>query len=362
MPKSDPNSLTILQRWLTALSIAWCAICLATALLFLPGASQAWWVELLRYVPYPAWLLPGVLLLSAGVVHRWRSSSSQGQVGLMAAGLSLVAVLGGVMGLSLGLGEPGQGRLRVMSYNIKAYLAAVQADDLAGIAREVADHDPDVLMLQDADDEDLEDAGIRDKLQAMLRGRQVFHQGQYVIASRLPLEGCTQGLIPYDGRPHTYARCTLVTPARRVELYNVHLLTPREGLNAARHERLAGLDEWRDNVAKRLAQARKLATDIVLRQQASGRASVILAGDLNAPEASPVVQSLLSQGLRDAWSSGAIGYGYTHGHSLRPHISFLRIDHILVSEDLGVARSWTGGDQGSEHRPVITDLWLERSH
>jgi endonuclease/exonuclease/phosphatase (EEP) superfamily protein YafD len=87
---------------------------------------------------------------------------------------------------------------------------------------------------------------------------------------------------------------------------------------------------------------------------------VVLMGDLNAPEHSPVVGHLLSTGLRDAFSAAGVGYGYTHGHSLRPHISFVRIDHVLVSPRFGVADTYVGGKDASEHRPVITDLWLQR--
>jgi endonuclease/exonuclease/phosphatase (EEP) superfamily protein YafD len=86
---------------------------------------------------------------------------------------------------------------------------------------------------------------------------------------------------------------------------------------------------------------------------------VIVAGDLNAPAQSLVVRTLLDSGLRDAFSSASWGYGYTHGHSLRPHLfSTIRIDHILVSPEIGVADCFVGGKAGSEHRPVIADLWL----
>ena len=40
--------------------------------------------------------------------------------------------------------------------------------------------------------------------------------------------------------------------------------------------------------------------------------------------------------------------------------SFVRIDHILVSPELGVRHSFVGGKEASEHRPVIADLLLQR--
>jgi len=69
---------------------------------------------------------------------------------------------------------------------------------------------------------------------------------------------------------------------------------------------------------------------------------------------------LLNTGLRDAFSSAGFGYGFTHGHSLKPWVSFLRIDHILVSDDIGVVNAYAGGSKGSQHRPVIADLRINR--
>jgi endonuclease/exonuclease/phosphatase (EEP) superfamily protein YafD len=134
-----------------------------------------------------------------------------------------------------------------------------------------------------------------------------------------------------------------------------HLLSPREGLNATRRERLQGLDEWRQNFNDRLGQAVRLAGYAAQRTR-----PMILAGDLNAPDAAAVMRTLLRTGLRDAFSAAGLGYGYTHGHSLRLGFSFLRIDHVLVSPEIGVVDSFAGGWQASEHRPVIADLLLRR--
>jgi endonuclease/exonuclease/phosphatase (EEP) superfamily protein YafD len=68
----------------------------------------------------------------------------------------------------------------------------------------------------------------------------------------------------------------------------------------------------------------------------------------------------LKLGLRDAFSTAGLGYGYTYGHGLRLGHSFVRIDHILVSRHWDVVRSWTGGAAGSDHRPVIADLVLKK--
>ena len=64
--------------------------------------------------------------------------------------------------------------------------------------------------------------------------------------------------------------------------------------------------------------------------------------------------------LRDAFAAGGRGYGHTHGHSLKPRFSFLRIDHILVSPSLGVRNCYVGSQYASQHRPVIADLLVRR--
>jgi endonuclease/exonuclease/phosphatase (EEP) superfamily protein YafD len=79
---------------------------------------------------------------------------------------------------------------------------------------------------------------------------------------------------------------------------------------------------------------------------------------LTAPDASAAIQALLAIGLRDAFATAGRGWGHTYGHRLRPRFSFLRIDHILVSDDVTVVRAFTGGEEASDHRPVIADLRL----
>jgi endonuclease/exonuclease/phosphatase (EEP) superfamily protein YafD len=71
-----------------------------------------------------------------------------------------------------------------------------------------------------------------------------------------------------------------------------------------------------------------------------------------------VIQTLLRVGVRDAFTSAGRGYGYSYGHALRRGYDFLRIDHILVSPDIGVLDSFVGQGTASDHRAVIADLVL----
>ena len=306
-----------------------------------------WWLELMHFVPYPAYLAAA---LAALVASRWL-----GRAWRIAAVLALVLVVTAIMGLAVGRADTGFVRVRLMTFNIKAWLAEHEGNGFVPLAREVAEHDPDILVMQDAG----QLATLREQVPGttptIFDKRQVYTYGQYIVVSRFPLRDCRPGEIPYGGESHTYVRCIVTARGFDSDLVVVHFRSPRDGLNATRRERAEGLDDWRRNHEERLSQAVKLAADLSGRQR-----PLIVAGDLNAPESSPVVGHLRNLGLRDAFSSAGLGYGYTHGHSLRLRFSFLRIDHILVSHEIGVHDAWAGGKEASEHRPVIADLWMLR--
>ena len=342
------RGLTVLLRVVVGVVIA-LTLLLIAAQRVLPGQAPV--LELSRYLPYHWLLLPGVavLVLSVWLGRSW--------IVACLANLALLVTVG--MGLQWHGPEPADGpgeRVRVMTYNVKIITAVRQPNGLAGLAREVAQHDPDILVMQDADGLLVERGA-----QPLSAGPPVFGLphfyalGQYIVASRFALRDCAPGHIDFRNESHRYLRCRVDVRGVELNLVTAHFQTPRAGLNAARREGLEGADEWQRNYADRLTQARALARDLY----ATGR-PLVVAGDLNADESSPVIQTLLGAGLRDAFSSGGRGYGYTYGHAFKRGIDFLRIDHILVSPDIGVVAAFAGGGDASEHRPVIADLLLRR--
>jgi len=327
------------------LGVAVPAVLLAAAYRAEPLGS--WWLELLQYAPYPAFLLPALLAL----VMSWRLGWPWRVIAIGA--LALVATI--IMGFSFGRADSGSGALRMMTYNVKAYRATRYPGVYEALEREVAQRRPDLLVMQDADELTAARRSTPTLLRSVFAGRHVFSHDQYIVVSRYPLRDCRAGDLSFRGQRHSYVRCIVDADGREIELFTAHLLSPRRGLNATRHEGAEGIDDWRQNFEDRLSQSRKLAADVAKRER-----PLIVAGDLNAPETSPVIRTLLDRGLRDAFSSAGRGYGYTHGHSTMLAISFLRIDHILVSPEIGVVDALAGGKDGSEHRPVIADLVLQR--
>jgi endonuclease/exonuclease/phosphatase family metal-dependent hydrolase len=144
------------------------------------------------------------------------------------------------------------------------------------------------------------------------------------------------------------------------------LETPRESLNAFRTARYRpwylpqAIIRLQNNVEDRLTQANSILDYV--RQE---HGPVIVAGDLNSPDSSLVCATLREAGLHDAFAEGGRGYGYTYGHFLLRHrlpwfrLSWMRIDHLMVSPQLKARRCWTGTGKASDHRPVIADLILK---
>ncbi|MBL0094791.1 MAG: endonuclease/exonuclease/phosphatase family protein [Piscinibacter sp.] len=159
----------------------------------------------------------------------------------------------------------------------------------------------------------------------------------------------------FPGEGHHYVRCTITAHGVSFDMVTAHLLSPREGLNATRHERLGGLAEWQENFEMRMIQAHKLARDLFGQPR-----PLVLAGDLNAPDSSPVIAALRESACATASPARGWATATRVRAPLRTRFSFLRIDHIMVSPQIGVKDSFVGGAEASAHRPVIADLWLKR--
>lgn len=305
------------------------------------GGSSPSWLELSRFLPYPLLLAPaGLAVLAAWPLGTaWRIASL--------ATLALVSTVG--MGLSWGGGEPapaGASTVRLMTWNAKTVQASERPGGIAALLYEVAVHQPDVVVMQDANA--LRHVHTAAPTVPMFGLPFFWAEGQYLVASRFPLDGCGQ----LNAEGLLYARCT-VQSSPPFDLVTVHFESPRAGLLAARREGIEGVGTWQANLAQRIVESQALARAIAA---APPTRPLVVAGDLNAEESSEVVQQLLATGLRDAFSAAGRGYGYTYGHTLRPAFSFLRIDHILVGPGVVVRDCEVGTAAASDHRPVIATL------
>lgn len=297
--------------------------------------------SVLLFLPAWLWALPGVLVLP---VCLWYGPV---RIRLCAICLSILAlgpISGFRLGLPIGPGKDYGQSIRVMTYNVK-----YNRGGMGAILRNIKTANPDILFLQDAG------GAILGPIGEMLKGYDARGYDQYAIFSRYPLSELEAVPIPLPFRINECCiKCKLTFKGRKITLYNVHLITPREGINAVRADGVDGLDYIEDNALARLQQTQALQSSI-----SKEITPVLLAGDLNSPPASLVNRMLRGCGLRDAFESAGRGWGFTYGHSHRPGLPGIRIDHIYASPALKFIRCETGSSKGSEHCPVSSQLIMD---
>ena len=328
-----------LRRGITGLDALYALGLAALSVLNAIGPEQTWFGSLNLYLPQWIWLLPGIPLLLLTLLIAWRRA----WIPL----LCLLWVAWPIMGYCPRLTAParhtGGLHLRVMTYNVKG-----GQRDLDAVMEDIKAFHPDVIQTQDSE------SVLNGPLSRALTGWYVCNVGQYITLSRYPLNAAFRPDISFPNSNHHCLRVKLTVGDRSITLYNVHLLSPRDGLVSVRHLHVSGIKE---NTRERLVEAERLAEDLRPEQ-----GPLILTGDLNAPVQSLVCRKLFDLGLRDAFSEAGQGYGYSYGQYTRLGQPYVRIDHIMVSAPWQVEACWTGNTLGSDHIPVIADLFLPAAH
>jgi endonuclease/exonuclease/phosphatase family metal-dependent hydrolase len=339
--------------WLLVLIFAYLMILAALTVLNHIGADRCWFGALNLYLPQVIWAIPGVLIVALSLLVAWRWTW------LPLLGMAWVA--GPLMGLNwplhVSLKPSTVPLLRVMTWNVK--YGNHDALALMEIMYEIERNKPAVVLLQDSG------GVLSSPLGDYFSTWNVRSAGQYVIASKLPLSALQVKRISFFGEEHTCLRTQLQLGGTQVALYNVHFESPRVGLDAMRSARRnlrnlpKAIQQLEHNVKARLIQVHTLREYL---SQESG--PVIIAGDLNSPDASQVSAILRDIDLHDAFAEGGKGYGYTYGHFLFQNrlpdhnVSWMRIDHIMMSSQFQSRNCWAGTGRASDHRPVIADLVL----
>lgn len=142
-------------------------------------------------------------------------------------------------------------------------------------------------------------------------------------------------------------RYTLETPIGLVELTNVHLETPREGLEAILASKLRGVPELQAKYAQRELEARVARRWV----DEGARGLRLVAGDFNTTVESNLFRAYWS-GFRDCYAAAGWGFGHTK-HTRRIGT---RIDHILAGDGLECVDARVGPWVGGDHAPVIATL------
>jgi endonuclease/exonuclease/phosphatase family metal-dependent hydrolase len=331
-------------------ALLWSAILVYTVLLITVnvvyglGAERYWWCLPLLYLPQWPWAVPGATLLVACLRLMPRTA--------WMPALAVIWVLGPQMGFrwnTSGSNSPSREgmSLRVMTYNVDGQPEA------STVRHEISAASPDVLFLQEAPTPE------QGRLDPMPGYSTAGPFSGCFVASREPITKVET--LQLDGAPRwrQFLRCETTLRGKPVVLYCIHLDTPRGGFGVLLHGHLrSGAMTVMEDSSLRLKEAGGIARRIRLE-----KAPVIAAGDFNAPENSLVCRTMTDAGLRDAFSEAGRGYGYSYGHRLKAGLgySYTRIDHIMVSKGWYARSCWAGGEDGSDHRPVIADVVLAPS-
>ena len=317
--------------------LAWLAVaCALAAWLTLGLADRHWIGTLLEFGP--RWVLLAPVGMVAICAAFWRPRAL---LPLAAAG---AIVSGPVMGLCLPVRTWWQGRpngqlLRILTCNTRGGKADGRLS--AMIERE----QPDVVALQ-------EWPGNQSLPESLLgKAWNVVRIEGLVLASRWPIVEKETMASPLGYKRTLGVRGELQLKSGRVQLFVLHLSTPRDGLEAVLAHGWDGLPALEEVTVNREIEAAAVGKWL-----GTSTESLVVAGDFNMTPESVIYQTQFGH-LQNAFSVAGLGWGatkFTRYHSAR-------IDHILANAEWRFARCTIGPDVGSDHRPVIADLEYLRS-
>jgi vancomycin resistance protein VanJ len=328
-----------LRLWATILAWAYFgAVCFAGLLLW--GLGDRWWpATALLFISRWVLLLPLLFLIPAAMLLR-RSLLIPLALG---AFVVTVPVAGFRFGLSRLGSHPSGTHVRVVTFNADG--GRVIAIALPNILDEWR---PDIVGFQECG-EDLRNAVVRMPGWFHHSVRQICLLSRYPISDsavmdRTALEGVKESEAGIGGSGDV-ARYVIQTPSGPVNITNLHLETPRKGLEGLLDggmERLAGNTELR-TIESRLAR----------RWVNLGTLPTLVMGDFNTPVESRIFQDSWGD-FTDAFSQVGFGFGMTKNNGwIR-----VRIDHVLTGDGWYVDHATVGRDLGSDHLPLIVDLTL----
>jgi endonuclease/exonuclease/phosphatase family metal-dependent hydrolase len=328
--------MLLVSRRASPALLRWCcwvyAGCVLVLWLVLGTVAERWWpAALLVYGPRWVGLVPLLLL---GPAACWYPRL------LPPLGAALLVLVGPVMGLCLpwrawvrpaGDGAP----LRVLSCN-----ADGSHSDADALGLYVARTLPDVVALQEWAPEH----------EKAVFWQQDWHirttEDGLCLASRFPIRK-VEALHGGDlGLPGGLLRCDLETPQGTLHFINLHLPTPRAGLEAVLSRGGHGPEQVEANT-----EVRWHASETASRWVDRVGCPVVLAGDFNLTEDSAIYRRFWS-GRANAFMAAGLGWGHT---KFTRHFG-VRIDHVLAGPGFSFRSCRVGPDVGSDHRPVLADL------
>jgi endonuclease/exonuclease/phosphatase (EEP) superfamily protein YafD len=345
----DPPHVTWLRRIIQATAVAYPLALIAVALT-LRYVGEGWWVSNVGlYLPRVGFGLPLPVLLGVLLVFRMRRLLF---CQCISAAVLLFPIMGCVVHWPVSTDRAGE-TLRLLSFNVNGGAGGPQA-----VLDEVDRYSPDIVLLQEVWKGEDFDPLLRQRYPT------VILSGQFAFAARFPVSSTSEpSTVPYYGRSRSarFLRHVLETPRGPIVIYNVHPISPREGLyglrgqQGLRHEILGG-GLVRGDGAPLLgtnAGLRTLQVQTFSEAASLETGPVIIAGDTNLPGLSPVFHRYLSA-YEDGFTRAGWGFGYTFPtNKWHP---WMRIDRILANDSFQFVRFQVGDSKVSDHSCVVADL------
>jgi endonuclease/exonuclease/phosphatase (EEP) superfamily protein YafD len=206
--------------------------------------------------------------------------------------------------------------------------------DLGRIGQEIRATAPDLVALQELDPDGaagLQRSGVLDRFPYAVTELRKSPSG-IGLWSRLPVADSQV----QDVHGMAVIKATILVGSQRLRLYTVHTVAPLG-----------------DDRVRWQAQLRWVSEEIRLE-----RGPLVVAGDFNATRYHPSFRRLLSARLGDAHERRGRGWATTWPRDRWPLPPLMRLDHVLVSPDIGVRSVQEGLGHGSDHRPIIAELVL----
>jgi vancomycin resistance protein VanJ len=321
------------------------------AWILLWGFGDTWWPgTVLLFIGRWIMLLPLLVLIPAALVL-WRRA----MVPLTSAAL---IIIGPVMGFQTGwrrfLPLPAGTPVRVVTFN-----AEVGDVFAMRLFEHLEEWSADIIAFQECG------PVLRGEIRRLTDWETYDEQGgclitRFPITSVEVMDRSTFAFIQeFDrnniGGSADVVRYTLATPSGPIDVTTVHLETPRKGLEGF----LSKTDNFTGASPLHRLKLNTELRDIESRAARSwverGRNPKLVVGDFNTPIESRIFQRHWGD-LADAFAMAGLGFGMTKDNGwIR-----VRIDHILYGPKWRAKRVVVGPSVGSDHRPVIADLILEK--
>jgi endonuclease/exonuclease/phosphatase family metal-dependent hydrolase len=339
------------QRFVTFLAVSYAAVLILYSLALWLVAERWWVTAVALFLPrWPLALpLPVIVLFLVWVGPRkwlWLQAAM--------ALLLLFPLMGYV--LPRPGSHPDGPKLRVLSCNVNSGFS----EGYAKIGQEISAVAPDVVLLQEL-------FINPDELVKSLHSTfpQVQVSTQFLVASRFPIVSTEEpSKLTHESRLRSARSIQYVidTPLGRLAFYNVHPVSPRGAFyairgNGLRKQILSGgiFSGSAAGTVRSHMDLRDIQLEAACELARRETYPVVFAGDLNLVGLSRTWRGCLSE-YQDGFSEAGSGFGYTYPFGWKGWSPWMRLDHILASDQLEFTEFKVVEDSVSDHFCVAADL------